>query len=209
MLAAELVYKEVDGVNLDTFKPLPHHLCLRWLKKEETKGGVLIPQYRQRKLYARGVVLSVGPEVNPRLYPGRVVMFNISCEKEWLGVQDPADRDTVFTTMDENVLGTIERDGETTRVDCVDGWILIKPDEGKDYVSGLVRSEITKEQERFSATGWFGFVESVGEDVECCKVGDRVAYQAGGSLGILLGDHMGTARCLVLEGMIMAIAGEN
>lgn len=187
-------YQVVEGVDMRTFKPRPHHVVIRWLHKEESKGGILIPQYRQRKLFMKGQVLVSGPECNPRLKWGAVVMFNALgtqenvCEKEFFGVQDPNDRDSVFVCEDIHVLGTLNEDA--TKCDMLDNWILVLPDEGPEEKSGLLVPDAMRNRERVYKGGWTGLVVSIGDYVDkgTCMVGDHIVYETLGAVSVFLND---------------------
>lgn len=189
-------YRVVEGIELAKLHLLPHHVCLRWLHKEESKGGVLLPQNRWRARFTKGQVLAVGPGVNPRLKWGALVMFNAlgsqenPCEKEFLGVQDPPDRDTVFICEDIHMLGTLTYDTPESdpRVEMLDNWVLVEPDDGADEKRGLAVPDAYRNQERVVKSSWTGRVKGVGEYVDTCKAGDWIAYETLGAVSIMLED---------------------
>src|ERR1051326_4531732 len=122
-------YAQVEGVFIASLVLRPHHVLVRWLKRTETKGGVLIPQNRQRKMYMKGTILSVGPNCDPALKPGLNVQFDSLSEKEPWGPWDPADRDPVFFMREEDIHGLLQYDSER-RIppQPVADRALIKPD---------------------------------------------------------------------------------
>jgi co-chaperonin GroES (HSP10) len=105
-------YAQVEGVFIASLVPMPHHVLVRWLKRTETKGGVLIPQNRQRKSFMKGQILRVGDGCDLGLREGALIQFDSLAEKEWLGVQDPADRDPVFFMREEDIHGVLTYDSE-------------------------------------------------------------------------------------------------
>lgn len=182
-------YAVVEGVEIAKLQPLPKHVLIRWLKKEETKGGILLPQTRQRSGFMKGIVLAIGPKCDPALEVGQTVEFNGLGDKEWLGVQDPADRDTVFFTRVENVYGIINRGpGDKPVLDMVGTWLLVRPDEMPKEKSGLVMVQQAREREMRQRAGLIGTVVSAGGHT-AQKAGDRIAFDATGATRIHLGDH--------------------
>jgi co-chaperonin GroES (HSP10) len=132
-------YQEIEGVDLSTLKPLPHHLLVRWPGKKETPGGVLLPQNRERLGLMKGQVLLVGPECDPRIKPGDSIQFSMAlCEKEFLGSQTPKDRDPVFFMREEAVLGITSADGDRhVNIEPVNGCVLVKPDRKPEEMGGI------------------------------------------------------------------------
>jgi co-chaperonin GroES (HSP10) len=154
-------YQEIEGINISTFNLRPHHVMIRWLKKEETKGGILLPQNRQRKSFMIGSVLKVGPECVENLIIGSKVQFNSMCDKEFLGPQDPSDRDTVFIMIDDEIHGII-KEGEKSSFHPFHDFVMIKQDEHKKEVCGLVAPV----DPRMPMEPREGVVISVGEGVK-------------------------------------------
>lgn len=173
------IQKTIDGFDLDTFRPLPYVVAIRWMTKKETKGGVLIPQNRWRKGYMQGEVLAVGADCSPNLLVGETVQFDSLADKEFIGEQDPADRDTVFLIREEDIHGIIrDRDGVKS-MDLLNEYVLVKPDLGPDEMSGVVVPEHLRVQKNFTRSGWI-----VG-------VGERVtAEEKYKGLGMAVGDHV-------------------
>ncbi len=135
-------YEIVEGLVVADIKPLPKHVLVRWLKKTETKGGVLIPQFRQRSGFMKGQILAVGPKCDPKLQPGVLIEFNGLSDKAWVGQQDPADRDTVFFTRVENVFALVKYDGmdhEDAVAHVKDG----KPPQSAVDIAGIMGVQVT------------------------------------------------------------------
>lgn len=105
-------YRVVEGIDMAKVRPMKHHIIVRWLASKETKGGLILPQNRQRKNRMNGVILAVGPKCEPEIVEafenGYRIVFDALSEKEWIGSQDPSDRDTVFIMREEDVLMTLE-----------------------------------------------------------------------------------------------------
>jgi co-chaperonin GroES (HSP10) len=200
-------YEVIEGVDMATFLPRPMHVVIRWLKKTETKGGVILPQNRQRAHFMKGQLLAVGPQCDPKLQPGLLVEFNGISDKEFLGVQDPVDRDTVFVTRVENVFGLVDRApeaegwkgdaelaqavvGAIPRLDMVGDWLLVRPEAQPDRtafgltIPGQARARAQRQQQ-----GLVGKVLSAGGFVDTCRAGDRIAFDATHATQVHLGDH--------------------
>jgi len=163
----EVSYDLVEDVNLSTFKPMPHHLVVRWLKKVESKGGVLYPENRQRKNYMKGEILVSGECDNTDLKEGVTIQFESLCDKQFLGVQDPADRDPVFIMREEDVHGVLIPSFTNNKMQMIfepmNEYVLLKPDEGKKEFGKLIVPEsIGKAGEKV----WSGVVISVGPKVK-------------------------------------------
>lgn len=210
-------YEVIEGIPVADIKPMPKHVLVRWLKKTETKGGVLLPQNRQRAGFMRGQVLAAGPGCDSQLVPGVMIEFNGMGDKEWLGVQDPADRDTVFFTRMENVVGLVQnfvvckkgcdipeimRPGSVIGVDDPDDvatrsslamvgtWILVRPDEMPGRTgSGLIVPRHIRDGQLRQQKGLVGSVLSAGGLCDSCINGDRIAFDASHATQIHLGDH--------------------
>ncbi len=95
-------YKIIDGVEIEKFRAMPHHIVVRWLGKPETNGGILIPENRQRKMYMNGLVLKSAASKEDIKVGDRIV-FDSMCDKEFLGPECPGDRDPVFMMREEDV----------------------------------------------------------------------------------------------------------
>lgn len=165
-------YQVIEGVDIGTLSLRPHHVLVRWLKKEETKGGILLPQNRQRKSYMVGIVLKAGPESANKVIPGAKIQFNSLCDKEFMGAQDPADRDSVFVMVDDEIHGIIV--GADEFIPVLD-LVLIKPDLVQREVSGII---VTAEPGKPMAAKE-GVIVLVGDgvkDEEELSTGLRVAY---------------------------------
>lgn len=139
LMKAEVLEKEdeyavIAGVDLSKLKPRPHHILVRWLDRKVTKGGILMPQNRQRAGIMKGVLLLVGPHCDYRLQVGKTIQFGGLCEKEFLGGETPGDRDPVFFMREEDVLGV--RDG--ARLDPISKVLIVKPDQEDAEKSGIV-----------------------------------------------------------------------
>ena len=155
-------YAVVEGVKIAELSPRPAHVLVRWLKKTETKGGVLIPQYRWRKGYMKGEVLKAGHGCDARLSPGTVIQFDSLADKEFLGVQDPVDRDTVFFLREEDIHGIITEDDGLKRMVLCNEYVLIRPDEGEAEKAGLSVPDSARKQTMFV---WHGVLLGVGPEV--------------------------------------------
>lgn len=190
-------YDVVEGIEIKNLRPRDKHVLIRWLKKEETKGGVLIPQTRQRSGFMKGEILSVGCKCDPKIQPGCLVEFNGLGQKEWLGVQDPHDRDTVFFTRTENVYGLVSTVDGKPKLDMVNDWILVKPEVEKEK-GGLAVPDTAIEGSMRMRQGLIGKVVSAGSDVYSCLEGDKIAFDATGATKIRVGDH-NEEICLVIE----------
>lgn len=190
-------YSVIEGIVIKDFQPLPHHVMIRWLKKEETKGGIIIPQYRQRAHFMKGIVLALGPRCNVMLEVGQTVQFNGLSEKEFIGVQDPADRDTVFLFTDEQIFGIVSYDeNQKPSIQSVGEWVLVKPDEAKE--NKIVMTDSVKATVRRNSFAWQGEVVSSGNMADSCVPGDRIAYTTSGATGVMIGDHNGI-QCVVIH----------
>lgn len=204
------LYQEVDGLDLtdpQKFQPMPKHVLLRWLQKEVSKGGVIIPQTRWRKNFAKAVVLAVGPDTNPRLERGALVSFNINCEKQWLGDQVRRDLlDTMFFCEDANVLGTVEypEDNSDPQIHALDKWILVEADPSPENLApGIAVSQAHKDRPRILSKAWPGTVLSVGELAGSCVPGDRILYETYGSLSLMAGDQQGKSVVAIMDEFVL------
>jgi len=100
----------------------------------------------------------------------------------------------VFICEDIHMLGTIKfEDGkDEPRVDMLDNWLLVEPDEGQKETLGLEVPEAFRNKQRIHRSSWTGTVKSTGEyvneDEEVCRVGDHIAYETMGAVSIMLED---------------------
>lgn len=189
-------YSVVEGVNISKLKPLPKHVLVRWLKKEQTKGGIILPQNRQRAGFMKGILLAVGPKCDDRLKVGQTIEFNGLATKEWLGVQDPADRDTVFFTRFENIYAIVDEQ-DAKKLDFVWTWILVKPDAVPDELRGLLVPDSAKKAQMRQQAGLTGTVVSAGGMQDACVEGDRILFNATGATELKLGDHNGETHLVI------------
>ncbi len=188
-LAETKPYEVVDGFKTEEIKPLPKHVLLRWFKKTETKGGIAIPQYRQRAGFMKGQILAVGEDCDSRLKPGVFVEFNGLGLKEWVGEQDPEHRDTVFVTRVENLYAIIvESDCGSPLVQAIGYWVFVRPDEPPKEKGGLVIPESARAGRQRREQGLIGTIVSCGFETEFIR-NQRVAFNATGATAIHLGDH--------------------
>lgn len=197
-------YSVVEGVDIASFKPMPNHLLVRWPGKKETKGGILIPQNRERLGLMNGEILAVGPKCNPRFYPGKVIQFSMFCEKEFLGAQNPADRDTVFFMTEENVLGIVHKD--VNAIELVNGNVLTRPEKKPEEVSGLLT---VNRDDKTSFSVWGEVVQVDAETINEYKVGDSILYDRNMAEELRLGDFEAELMHVVRSGLggkeIMAV----
>jgi len=179
-------YEVIEGLQTESVTPLPKHVLLRWLKKEKTKAGVIIPQYRHRAGFMKAQVLALGEGVPEELAVGDLVLFNGLGEKEWLGVQDPADRDTVFFMRAENIYGII---GDGGSIRMLGAYMLVRPDEVKKESSGgvIIADPIRRDEQR-RASAYMGEVVHAGPESGFSK-GARLICDSVGSIMVRLGDH--------------------
>lgn len=173
-------YAVVEGVEIATLRMLPKHVLVRWLKKVESKGGVLMPQNRQRRSYMKGEILSIGPDCSHHLEVGQTIQFESLADKEFLGVQDPADRDSVFAMREEDIHGILEtHENGFTSFFPLNDYILLKPDQGMDEVGGVLMPEHLR---KGSGMTWFGRVVCISPEVvespqwNLASPADHVAY---------------------------------
>lgn len=181
-------YEIIDGIKIQDVRPRRRHLLIRWFRKTKTKGGILIPEYRHRANFMKGEILAVGEGCEAGLRPGVIVEFNGLGEKEWLGVQNPADRDTVFFTREENIFCIVSGQNGKTSVQAVGDWVFIKPDPGANERNGLLIPEPARDRQRRRESGLLGTIISgwVGPGF---KQGQRVVFNATAAIPIRLGDH--------------------
>lgn len=189
-------YEVIEGYEVDKIKPFPKHVLLRWCHKEETKSGVLIPQNRQRANLMRGQVLAVGPDCDPLLQKGKYVEFNGLSEKEWLGPQDPADRDTVFFIREEELMGVL--DGGFM---ALGDWVLIKPNEKPRESNGILIPQEKDPRKRFGT----GIVKDVGPQGDPELIGCNVLYNEWMCIDLKLGDFEGELHNLVHSDEVEAV----
>lgn len=102
-------YQIIENVDMEKFQPMPHHIVVRWLNRTETKGGVIIPEIRERSNYCNGIVLKVSERTNGDVKQGDLVCFDSLADKEFIGGQKPSDRDPVFIMREEDVLYVDDR----------------------------------------------------------------------------------------------------
>lgn len=198
METKEYDYRFIEGVEIAKAKMLRGRLMVRWLHKEETKGGVILPQNRQRAHFGKGQVLAIGDDCKP-LMPGQFIQFDAQCEKTWIGEQNPAGRDTVFVMDIERVYGTISRDaGDNPVMDMIRDHILLRPDPHPSEVRGFIVTETIQENERRRAQGWQGTVLRTGEKVDSCVPGDRIAYETSYAAPLKMGDH-NAETCIIIQ----------
>lgn len=171
--------KVIDGFDLDTFRPLPYVVAIQWKTKKETKGGVLIPQNRWRKGFMQGEVLNVGAGCSTKLLVGETVQFDSLADKEFLGEQDPADRDTVFLIREEDIHGIIrERDGVKS-MEMLNEYVMVKPDLGPEEINGIAVPDHLRATKNWTRGGR---IVAVGE-----RVVSEHKYMG---LGMVVGDHI-------------------
>ena len=173
-------YKVIEGIEIAKLKMLPKHVLVRWLKKEESKGGVLMPQNRQRKGYMKGQILSVGPDCSLHLEVGQTIQFESLADKEFLGVQDPADRDSVFAMRQEDIHGILEVEANGfTSFFPLNDYLVLKPDHGPREVGGIAVPEHLR---KGGGMTWFGRIVCISPEVvespewNLAAPGDHVAY---------------------------------
>lgn len=178
----------IEGVDLSRLNPMPHHLVIRWEGKKETKGGILIPQDRERLGLMNGEVLLVGQECDPRLKPGQLVQFSMAtCEKEFLGSQTPGDRDPVFFCREEELIGILQRDLKTSKssIELLNNCLLVRPELKPEERGGL----LTVDREAPETMCVWGEVLQVDkESKKGFNVGDVILYKRNVSEDFRLGD---------------------
>lgn len=193
-------YDVIEGYSVGRIKLLPRHVLIRWFSKTETKAGIVIPQTRERAHFMKGQLLSVGPDCGQLLKAGQLVEFNGLGQKEWLGSQSRADRDTVFFTRWENIYAIIHYDqGDTLRLEMCGEWVLVKPDEYPREKGNLLIPDQVRESAQRRRSGLTGVVRGCGADVETCIDDDHVIFDATGATQLRLGDHNGEL-CLIVRG---------
>lgn len=101
----------LGGRSLDDFKPRFGHALIRWLGRRETKGGVILPQNRQRAGMCKGILLRLGPvgDDESELREGQTIIFDLNCDKEFVGPQIPGNEDPVFVMRVEDIMAIDER----------------------------------------------------------------------------------------------------
>lgn len=102
-------YKVIENVDMEKFRPMPHHIVVRWLRRLETKGGVLIPEIRERANYCNGIVLKGSDCTFGDIKKDDLICFDSLAEKEFIGGQQPSDRDPVFIMREEDVMYVDDR----------------------------------------------------------------------------------------------------
>lgn len=195
----EYDYRFIDGVEVAKVKLLPGHVMVRWLHKEETKGGIILPQNRQRAHFMKGEVLSVASDCRP-LVPGQLIEFDGMCEKSFIGGQNPDGRDVVFVMRIERVYGTVRYEDGKPTLDLIRDHILVRPDVHPSEVGGLIVTETNGENIRRRARSWKGEVLRCGERVENCMAGDRIVYETSLAASIKMGDH-NAETCIIINDM--------
>ena len=180
-------YKVIEGIDLSALSPRPHHILIRWHGRSETKGGIIIPQDRERMGRMNGEVLLVGPKCDPRIKPGSIVQFSQFSEKEFLGPQSPDGRDPVFFMLEENVFGILTRtgDGFTPTIEMLNGCVLTRPELQPKEKGGLI---VVDREATQSFSIW---AEVVAVDKEAnveFNVGDSVLYPQNMAEDFRLGD---------------------
>ena len=70
----DLAYLEIP--NWRTFRPMADRILIDWEeKKGELLNGLLVTPDTHRKMHYTGIVLAVGPEVDPEIKPGMRLLF--------------------------------------------------------------------------------------------------------------------------------------
>lgn len=191
-------YSVVEGIDLSQLKPMPKHLLVRWLGKTETKGGVILPQNRQRVGLMKGVLLKVGSGCDARLSEGLTVEFDGLCEKEFLGAQIPGDRDPVFFMREEDLIGIVWGPGN---LEMLNKRILSLPDKDAAEKYGLVVLSLEQKGQMVS-----GVVVSKDAKDDCdFNVGDRVFYDRGTATELKLGDFDGELHHITRSAYVEAV----
>lgn len=192
----------VEGVDLSRLHPRPKHILVRWRKRVETKGGVLMPENRQRAGIMSGEVVLVGPNCHEAVLPGVEVQFDGLCEKEFLGPQVPGDRDPMFFMRVEDVFGVINR-GERVSIQPINGFVLVEPDRPEVEKAGVLI--VSKRDEVEDSRVQTGRVTASSNGVQ---VGDRVVYRRSVAHELKLGDFEGQFRHVVPSKAIEAVLEE-
>jgi len=182
MTCAPVEREVVEGFGVDDIKPLPHHILIRWPGKQETKGGILLPEDRERAGRMNGVILAIGPECDKRLAVGQSVQFSMHAEKEFLGPQSPGDRDPVFFMREEDLIGILTKDGFKVTIELLNGCVLCKPEIKPEEKSGLL---IVDREGKREGNTWGTVLQLDTEKDNDFKVGDVVLYKKNmaGALG--------------------------
>ena len=183
----ERLYSIVEGVQLALLTPMPHHILVRWPGKKETKGGIIVPENRERLGLMNGDILLVGTDCDERLQPGRTIQFSMLCEKEFMGPQCPGDRDPVFFMRDEDVFGIVTKgpDGRNASLDLINGCVLTKPEIKPSEIAGL----ITVDRDAKTSFSVWGEVLQVDTASETgFNVGEEILYPRNMAEELRLGD---------------------
>lgn len=192
-------YSVIEGVPIGNLRPMPHHILVRWPGKNETKGGILIPQDRERLGRMNGEVLAVGPDCDDRLHPGKLVQFSGVCEKEFLGSQSPNGRDPVFFMREEDLFGILYKDhkGFDVTMELLNGFVLTRPERKPFEISGV----IVPDRDAKDSFGVWGEVLQIDRKAKTeFNVGDSVLYPRNIAEEIRVGDYSSEVLHLVRTG---------
>jgi co-chaperonin GroES (HSP10) len=176
-------YEVVEGISVKDLLPMPHHLLLRWLDRKETKGGVLMPENRQRKGIMKGVILAKGYDCDTRLQIGDTVQFHGLCDKEFVGPQCPGDRDPVFFMREEDVIGV----RMAKHLLPINGIVLVEPDLAPQEKGGI--AIVNREQGGMLRSGTVYDYDTV--EIKDLSVGDRLYFHSNIAEQLRLGDFEG------------------
>lgn len=193
-------YSIVEGFKISELRPRPKHILVRWYSKKETKGGVLLPEYRHRAGILRGQVLAVGPECDKRLTVGCVVQFGGLVEKEFLGPQIPGDRDPVFFMREESVVGLLGHSDDGAILDLINGNVLITPDLKDSEKSGIIIVNREKSLNEYTVSGIVADLDPEGSYE--FKKGDRLYYHSQFVEEIKVGDFEAPVKHFIFGNMI-------
>lgn len=196
-------YDVIDGVEIETLKLMPQHLLIRWGDRKETKGGIIMPQNRQRAGIMKGTLLKIGADCDPRFEVGQTVQFIGLCEKEFLGGETPGDRDPVFFMREENVVGIHRGPGD---LEIVNEFLFIEQDQEAEEKAGI--KIVNREQKTIMRSGVVIRADNnlPPEDV---AAGNRVFYHSSSADDLKLGDFEGQLVHVVRWRFVEMVAEEN
>jgi hypothetical protein len=196
-------YSVIEGVSVDDLILRPRHVLFRWLKRVETKAGILMPQNRQRSGIMKGIVLAVGRDSDPLLARGAFIEFNGLSEKEFWGSQTPGqDRDPVAFMREEDIFCVLRYEaGDKPKLLMLNDWILVRPDKRPAERNGLIVPGTSRAGPSFGV----GEVIGAGRTVGSVEAGDRAVYFIGGATELKIGDFQGELHVCVLEEDVCAV----